>query len=158
MVNRHKIVVAGAGILGASIAYHLCRRGAQVTLIDQAGPAAAATGASWAWLNASHRNPRHYFELRYLAMREYHRLERELCGKLAIDWCGSLLWEMDRPQIEQFVKEHASWGYDVQLMGPETIKDMERDLRIYPEAAAYAPCEGALDPVQATRGSDRCCL
>ena len=38
------IVVVGAGILGASVAFHLAREGAQVTVVDQAheGRATAA--------------------------------------------------------------------------------------------------------------------
>ena len=40
------IVVVGAGILGASVAYHLARYGAQVTIVDQAHPGrATAAGA-----------------------------------------------------------------------------------------------------------------
>ncbi len=39
-------IVAGAGIIGSSIAYHLAKRGVQVALLDAEGPAAAASGAS----------------------------------------------------------------------------------------------------------------
>lgn len=43
------VLVVGAGILGASAAYHLTRRGVQVTLVDQfAGPAEGSTGRSFA--------------------------------------------------------------------------------------------------------------
>ena len=36
--------VIGAGVVGTSIAYHLAKRGAQVTVIDQRGPASQASG------------------------------------------------------------------------------------------------------------------
>ena len=48
-----KVVVIGAGILGAAIGYELSKRGAEVTILDRAGPAAATTGDSFAYLNAS---------------------------------------------------------------------------------------------------------
>ena len=65
------ILVIGAGIIGASIAYHLARRGARVTVIDRARPAGGATGQSFAWINASYRNPKPYYRLRIHGMQEY---------------------------------------------------------------------------------------
>ena len=45
------VVVVGAGVVGASVAYHLARAGAPVTLIDRAAaPAAGATGQSFGWI------------------------------------------------------------------------------------------------------------
>ena len=56
--SKPRVVVIGAGIIGASIAYHLARRGAAVTLVERAHPAAEASGHSFAWINASFGNPR----------------------------------------------------------------------------------------------------
>ncbi|WP_181809052.1 FAD-dependent oxidoreductase, partial [Streptomyces shenzhenensis] len=48
------VVVVGAGILGASVAYHLACRDAPVTLIGRGpGPAAGATAGSFAWIGGS---------------------------------------------------------------------------------------------------------
>jgi len=44
-MKRHVIII-GAGIIGASIGYHLSRLGMRVTIIDADGPAAGASGAS----------------------------------------------------------------------------------------------------------------
>lgn len=43
--SRHAVIV-GAGIIGASIAYHLSLRGVTITLLESASPAAGASGAS----------------------------------------------------------------------------------------------------------------
>ena len=60
---RAGIVVVGAGIVGASIGYHLARRGAEVTICEKRRPAAGATWDSFAWINAAGKRPRAYFEL-----------------------------------------------------------------------------------------------
>ena len=57
MNNFSNIAVIGAGIVGASIAFHLARRGAKVTLIDAGEPGKKskvqpATAVSFAWMNA----------------------------------------------------------------------------------------------------------
>lgn len=145
-----KIVIVGAGIIGASSAYHLARRGADVTLIDKVGPAAGATGVSWAWLNATHGNPRPYFDLRFHSMREWRNLQDQIGGRLKIDWCGSLVWEMPPDELIAFVHQHADWGYDIRLIDADATKVLEKKLLQYPETAAYAPCEGSLDPVDVT--------
>ena len=93
--SRQHIVVIGAGILGASIAYHLARRGARVTLLDRGPPAGEATGASFAWINASFRNPKPYYDLRMVGLQEYRRLEAELAGRLVVTWGGGLNWDLE---------------------------------------------------------------
>ncbi|MEO0368546.1 MAG: FAD-dependent oxidoreductase, partial [Pseudomonadota bacterium] len=52
-VTRLKVVVAGAGIVGASIAYQLAKSGATVIVIDKQGPATHASRGTFAWLNAT---------------------------------------------------------------------------------------------------------
>ena len=50
-----------AGIIGSSIALNLTKKGCKVTLLDGAPHAAsAASGESWAWLNANRKAPEHY--------------------------------------------------------------------------------------------------
>jgi glycine/D-amino acid oxidase-like deaminating enzyme len=90
------IVIAGAGILGASLAYHLAKRGARVTIIEAQHPAAGATGKSFGWLNATFsKRPRSYFDFSMLGIAGWHRLEQELNGEL--NSSGAVVWLGSRP-------------------------------------------------------------
>src|SRR5690349_14672198 len=51
MPAHQHILVIGGGIIGASIALHLLRAGARVTLIDAGEPGGVATRNSFAWVN-----------------------------------------------------------------------------------------------------------
>ena len=63
-----KTIVVGSGIIGASVAYHLAVRGAEVTVVTGGRPGGIATAASFAWINAAPENSRPSFEFRLKAI------------------------------------------------------------------------------------------
>jgi glycine/D-amino acid oxidase-like deaminating enzyme len=151
MSGAPRIVVIGAGIVGASIAYHLARRGAAVTVLDRGQPAGEATEKSFAWINATYGNPEPYFRLRFLSMQEYRRLEDELGGTLGVAWRGCLIWDLADHELEDFATRHAAWGYDVRLVERSEIMALEPGLVTPPARAAYAAGDGTIEPLAATR-------
>lgn len=68
------VVVIGAGVVGASIAARLARRGAAVTLVDKNPPGTGTSATSYAWVNANGKEPRSYYELNHAAVRAHHEL------------------------------------------------------------------------------------
>ncbi len=50
MTSSRHVIVCGAGVVGASVAYFLARRGVRVTLIERTGVACAASGKSGGFL------------------------------------------------------------------------------------------------------------
>jgi glycine/D-amino acid oxidase-like deaminating enzyme len=146
---RKTIVVVGAGIIGASIAYHLASRGARVLVLDAAEPGGNATGASWAWINASWGNPHFYFRFRTRSMREWRCLAKEVAG-MHVRWCGGLLWDLPRDRLEAFVGEHRSWGYGVRFVDRAEALRIEPDLREAPDVAVLVAEEGVVEPLAAS--------
>jgi glycine/D-amino acid oxidase-like deaminating enzyme len=151
MSGAPRLVVIGAGIVGASIAYHLARRGAAVTVLDRGQPAGEATEKSFAWINATWGNPEPYFRLRFQSMHEYRRLEDELDGALGVVWRGCLIWDLADKELEAFASRHAAWGYDVRLVERAEIAALEPGLIAPPARAAYAAGDATVEPVVATR-------
>jgi len=143
-----KTVVIGGGIIGASIAYHLAARGADVTVLTGGNPGGIATAASFAWINAAPGNPRDYFDFRIKAIEDWHRLEGDLNGRLAINWNGSLWWESDIATVQAAVAEHASWGYPIRMVSTTEATEHEPGLAQHPEHAALCTLEGSLSPVE----------
>lgn len=149
-----RVAVVGGGILGASIAYHLARRGAEVIVLERERPAAGATGKSFAWINATFtKQPYHYHWLNRLSVLSYLQLERELEGALQVEWGGSLQW-FGRPEhaarLREQVSQHQAWGYPVRLIDEDEFRQLEPNVVAGKAAtAAYTEHEGTVDPVHA---------
>jgi glycine/D-amino acid oxidase-like deaminating enzyme len=152
--SRERVAVAGGGIVGAAIAYHLARRGASVTLFEKEAPAAGATRNSFAWINATFsKEPRHYFELNRLGMEAWRHIEREFAGALQVKWGGSLEWYGEvraAQELRQQVRRHQQWGYPVHLLDEAAFARLEPNVVPGPVlAASHSGFEGAVDPVHA---------
>lgn len=145
------VVVVGAGIVGASIAYHLARRGARVTLVDSGGPGRGVTARAFGWINVSHGVAAANGGLRGLALAEYRRLDRELAGRLHIAWHGALTWSADPAHTERMVRDHVAHGHDLRLLARSEVAALEPALIDVPDCAAYAVGEAAIDGAAAAR-------
>jgi glycine/D-amino acid oxidase-like deaminating enzyme len=66
--SEYDVIVAGAGIVGASVAWHSSRKGLKVALLDASGPAAAATGASDGAVSVASKRPGIMAELAGLSL------------------------------------------------------------------------------------------
>jgi len=150
IAHRPRVLVVGAGIVGASLAYHLARRGADVTIVEQNCPASGVTAKSFAWINVVHGVAAENIKLRSQAIADWRRLQGELGDGLRIDWNGALTWSDDPRTSETLVRDHAARGFDIRLVERREIAALEPNLVDVPDCAAFAADEGALDPVATT--------
>jgi glycine/D-amino acid oxidase-like deaminating enzyme len=153
-----KVVVIGSGIIGASIAYHLARRGAEVTVCEKEGPAAGATSKSFAWINASAgKQPYHYHRLNHLSALAYKHLEPEVGGSFRVKWGGSVQWASEPEAARELRRDVAAQqtrGYPTRLIDEEAFRALEPNVYPYGPvlAAAYSREEGSIDPSAVTLG------
>ncbi|MDX8466416.1 FAD-binding oxidoreductase [Mesorhizobium sp. VK23B] len=150
MSSAKHVIVIGAGIIGASIAWHLTKAGARVTVVSTSGAGGVATPNSFAWINASWGNPETYFRLRIRAMAEWNRLAKDLPG-LPLAWCGGLCWDLPADRLEAYAAEHSSWGYGIERVDAKQAARIEPNLAEIPDFALYVAKEGVAEPVAATK-------
>ena len=152
--SRH-IVVVGAGILGACIAWCISARGFPVTLIDKSDPGSGASSHSFAMINADAKFPFHYHNLNRRSQDMWTRFAAELArdgdgASLGLRWGGKVTWVSDvdaAAQLEAHVRQMQFWGYPMRLLSESELLDMEPGLKVGSmAAAAYSENEGQVEP------------
>lgn len=143
-----RVVIVGAGILGASLSYALSRRGAAVTVVDAAAPAAGATGHSFGWINASFFADAAHFAFRSEGIDAHRRLCRDL--ELPVSWSGCLCWEHQGDALEAQAGVLRNLGYSVEALSKSALQKREPHLSA-PEEALYFRSEGAAEPLALTQ-------
>ena len=127
-----KIVIVGAGVIGASIAYHLSHRSqCDVTVLERETPGTGASGHSFAWVNAFGKPPRDYHTLNRRSLDMWYRLAHQLDEDIGIHYGGEMRWE-DNPeraaQLEQEVQQLQAWGYPCRLITRDEMLALEPNL------------------------------
>lgn len=146
----NSVIVLGAGIVGAAIAWRLTRAGAAVTVIDRLAPGGLATPRSFAWINANTPPTPAYYALRRAAIAAWGRLGAALPGTAPIAR-GGLIWEntpgwtpeAELARLNAHDGEHGAYG--ARLVWKAELRALEPALADLPEAAVLAPLESAVD-------------
>lgn len=132
-----KIIVVGAGILGASTAYHLTKLGAQVTLVDrgdigQATDAAAGIVCPWlsqrrnkAWYQLAKGGACYYPEL-------IAQLEAEGEKETGYKRVGAISLHTDSKKLEQMAERARKRREDAPEIGEITILSPSETKKLFP--------------------------
>ncbi len=149
-MDAQHIVVIGAGIVGASIAFRVASRGARVTVIDKDQPGFGASSHSFAWINAGAKEPVGYHNLNRRSLEMWPRFADALAEDVGLRWGGKVAWEAEPEAAKALVarvEQLQSWGYPSRLVSREELQDLEPALNIGVVAAAdYNENEGQVEP------------
>lgn len=142
-----RIVIVGAGIIGAALAARLADSGASLTIVEADQPGQGTSGSSLAWVNANGKPPRAYHDLNVAGIQAW----REWSNRLGGDWfrqTGSLHWAYppQDPTLAQHVAMLSEWNYPARLITPAEARELEPAIAIPPDVRelAYFPDEGIL--------------
>jgi glycine/D-amino acid oxidase-like deaminating enzyme len=147
-----RVIVIGAGVVGASIAYRLAQGGAAVSVLERDRVGGGTSGSSFAWTNSNNKTPRAYHDLNVAGMRAHAALRDEFGTTPWWHGGGSIEWESaaDRAAHRAKIERLRAWGYRAEWIAPRDLAAVEPDLdlRAVGDASiAYFPDEGWLDPV-----------
>jgi D-amino-acid dehydrogenase len=132
-----KIIVIGAGILGASTAYHLSKSGAEVTIVDRmdSGQATdAAAGIVCPWL--SQRRNKDWYQLAKAGARYYPELiaQLEADGEKETGYqrVGAISLHTELNKLEQMAERARKRREDAPEIGEITILSPSETKQLFP--------------------------
>ncbi|MBB3592048.1 glycine/D-amino acid oxidase-like deaminating enzyme [Rhizobium sp. BK529] len=148
-----RVIIVGAGIVGASLAFHFARRGTEVHMVEEGVAAGSGvTSSAFGWVNIINIAPGAInYGLVQEALVEYARLQADLPGVFVAARAGSLFWLASPAETEAFAAAHRTAGTDVELVDAATIAAWEPNLLKPPACAIFSPLDLALDPARLAR-------
>jgi glycine/D-amino acid oxidase-like deaminating enzyme len=144
-----KVVVIGAGVIGASVAFRLMEAGVLVTVLDAGRVGGGTSGCSFAWTN-SHRGdaPPEYHALRVASMALFPELKSRFRDAEWFHPSGNLEW--GRPGLEENVARLQARGYRAEWIDRHRLLELEPGIDpacVGNAPIAWYPDDGWLDPV-----------
>lgn len=139
------VIVVGGGIVGASIAFHLTKRGAKVTILEKTTPASGASSKSFGWINAKSAISESYYKLRREAIYEYLKLCESLKMDSAVKWDGSLWWEDEVQDLVDQAGILEEYGYEARVIDAAHFAKLEPNVSNPPEKCIHGQIEGSVD-------------
>ncbi|UCR89105.1 NAD(P)/FAD-dependent oxidoreductase [Mycetocola spongiae] len=129
------VLIVGAGIIGAALAYRLAAAGARVSVLDSGSAGHGATRHSFGWIGRSPEGDTPHADLRARGSEEWDVLAREVPG-LIVERSGALVWG------EYFSRPGAR---------PEPTASLHEPALLNPPARAeHRAGDGSVDPLRAT--------
>lgn len=148
------VVVVGAGVIGASIGYHLARAGSRVMIADPGAP--RSPSASWAsagGVRRQDRDPREW-DLTLAAAERWPRLEDELGSGCAFRSGGHLHvaeTETDLARLAERAERERAAGLGTQLVNRTEARELAPILAPSVVGGTFTRGDGQADPRLTTR-------
>lgn len=150
MKKQAEVVVIGAGIMGASLAYFLAKHGKEVLVLEQNEICSGTSSSTAAWLWPTDKTPLHYGKLAWDGYNRYMTLAEELGADFELTITGGvepLYTEEEVRAAEKTIQVAHSLGHpDVRIVSQKEVQEIEPILRHDILGAIVSPYEGHLNP------------
>ncbi|TDB87539.1 FAD-dependent oxidoreductase [Actinomadura sp. 7K534] len=142
-----RIVVVGAGIIGAALADRLAARSQdEVVVVEEDAPGAGTSGTSYAWVNANDPADPAYHRLRTAAMSTWRELAAGFGDPAWYREAGNTTWavtEDAKAELAERVARLGELGYAAELIDIGRLRELEPRVRAPLDALiAHYPDEG----------------
>ncbi|MBI5579675.1 MAG: FAD-binding oxidoreductase [Deltaproteobacteria bacterium] len=146
-------VIIGAGVIGASIAYHLARHGIRPLVFEKSDPAAGSSGACDGLVFLQSKKPGLHLKLALESRRRFDGLADQLGSSIEFRNPGGMCLiesEAEISAMQLFVAEQRKSGLDVELIDGDEARRREPCLSAKVIAATYSPLDSQVNPYALT--------
>ncbi len=152
-------VVVGGGVLGATVAYHLARRGARVAVLDQGPGGFNATAGNHGLVWAQDKAPSPYLALTPRSIARYPDFARELRDLTGLDIeyarPGGLYYSLSEADLAAratFIAEQSrTRGFAAEMLDARALHDLEPLAGPAVAGGSFCPLDGHANPLALAR-------
>jgi len=153
--NSPHIVIIGGGVIGTSIAYHLAKLDARVTLIEKNDLASGSSGACDGLVFMQSKKPGIHLSLAMESLKQFEALQKELPTNIEFKKIGGMViieTESEYRAMEKFTSEQQAIGLDVRLL--EQSQAIEKEPFLSPNiiGTTFSPLDAQVNPINLTLG------
>ncbi|MEJ2177071.1 MAG: FAD-dependent oxidoreductase [Gammaproteobacteria bacterium] len=150
MEDQASVVIIGGGVMGCSLAYHLCKEGQTDVVLLEKGE--LTSGSTWHAAGQITHSVSHYGLAKMAAYGTelYPRLEEETGQSCTWHGCGSLRVAYEDAEVDWLhytVSVGKGLGHEMEIIGPERIRQLHPFYNLDGiQAALFTPHDGHVDP------------
>lgn len=159
MADSPEILIAGGGIIGCSIAYHLSKQGAKVTIVERESIGSQASGAATGLLVAltTTDTPVHFFQLEDESCKRHREIIPELHELSGVDpefgdfsWLELAFTEEEEKELMGYLAHDIDTSPNKSLFSDTDIQRLEPRTTKEARSGIYVDGQAQVDPYKLT--------
>jgi glycine/D-amino acid oxidase-like deaminating enzyme len=153
--RKADVIIIGAGVIGASIAYHLSKENIQAVVLDKKEIATGSSSACEGLLLLQSKKPGIHLDMALDSIRRFPALVQELDHPIEYENKGGLVvieTEEELDAMQLFVEKQKKHSVDVSLLSTEQARQKEPALSENIIGATFSPLDSQVNPILLTLG------
>ncbi len=157
------VVVIGAGIIGASVAWHLAKKKVDVLVLEKSDPCSGTSGACDGMVFLQSKKPGVHLALAMAGRNRFDTLEQELDADIALQCSGGIMAitsEAELTAVNWFVQEQNQAGLGVSLLDIRQARELAPCLSPNLPGATFCSLDARVNPIYLTlaflEAAERC--
>ena len=156
MPKNKRIVIIGGGIIGASIAWHLSKRGYAPTIIEKENLLETASSSSCEGLMfLQSKKPGIHLNMAMESIKLYKELQEELGVDLELERQGGLIIIHSQRELEiltDYAKKQNESGANIEMLDAKTVKEMVPQVAHDVLGGSFSRDDSVINPLKLTHG------
>ena len=153
--RKADVIIIGAGVIGASIAYYLIKKNIRAVVLEKNGIASSSSGACDGLLLLQSKKPGIHMDMAVESLRRFGALAQELGEPIEYENKGSLVVIESAEElaaIRLFAEKQKKHGVDVSLLSREQALEKEPALSENIIGATFSQLDSHANPILLTHG------
>jgi sarcosine oxidase subunit beta len=153
--RRADVIIIGAGVIGASIAFYLAKEGIRAVVLDKKQIASGSSGACEGLLLLQSKKPGIHLDMALESLRRFSALSRELDPSIEYENKGGVVvieTEEELAAMQQFVEKQKKHNVELSLLSTQQAREKEPALSDKIIGATFSALDSQANPIMLTLG------